>query len=295
MADYSTLLSVRGLSAAAGEKSILEDIDLAVDSGETHVVMGPNGAGKSTLGHVIMGDQAFEVTKGTIEFDGQDITVLSPDKRSRAGIFLSFQAPVEIPGVPVSSFLRAAASGRPGVGDLKGKQFRQRVRELAEKLDMDPSYLDRELGVGFSGGEKKKLEMLQLLLLEPKLAILDETDSGLDVDALGVVSRGIEAYREATGGALIIITHNTRILEHLDVDRVHVMVRGRLVAEGDDSLIGQIDEHGFEQFEQAEAVEEAATAAAGDDDAAAIAETLRGAFADAKAAAAEEAAAPAEA
>ena len=293
MADHSTLLSVRGLSAAAGEKSILEDIDLTVDSGETHVVMGPNGAGKSTLGHVIMGDQAFEIVKGTIEFDGQDITGLSPDKRSRAGIFLSFQAPVEIPGVPVSSFLRAAASGRPGAGELKGKQFRQRVRELAEKLDMDPSYLDRELGVGFSGGEKKKLEMLQLLLLEPKLAILDETDSGLDVDALGVVSRGIEAYREATGGALVIITHNTRILEHLDVDRVHVMVRGRLVAEGDDSLIGQIDEHGFEQFEQAEVAE---NAAAGADDAAAVAETLRGAFAEAKAAAAAEAAsAPAEA
>ena len=288
MAEQSTLLSVRGLSAAAGEATILHDIDFSVGAGETHVVMGPNGAGKSTLGHVIMGDADFEVTQGSIEFDGQDITQLSPDKRSHAGIFLSFQAPVEIPGVPVSSFLRASAAGRPGVGDLKGKQFRRRVRELAEQLDMDPSYLDRELGVGFSGGEKKKLEMLQLLLLEPKLAILDETDSGLDVDALGVVSRGIEAYREATEGALVIITHNTRILEHLDVDRVHVMVRGRLVAEGDASLIGEIDEQGFEQFERA-----AGAADGGDaqDEAAAVARELSEALADA----AEDAPAPAPA
>ncbi len=247
-----TLLSVRGLSASADETPILHGIDLDVGAGETHVIMGPNGAGKSTLGHVVMGDNAYTVDGGTVEFDGQDITDLSPDKRSRAGLFLSFQAPVEIPGVPLSSFLRATMAGREGAGDLKGKQFRKHVRTLADELDMDPAYLDRELGVGFSGGEKKKLEMLQLLLLAPKLAILDETDSGLDVDALGVVSRGIDAYRRSTGGALVVITHNTRILEHLDVDRVHVMVRGRMVAEGDASLIDAIDERGFEQFEQIE-------------------------------------------
>ncbi|RDB68475.1 Fe-S cluster assembly ATPase SufC [Eggerthella sinensis] len=245
-----TLLSLRGLSASADETPILHDIDLAVRPGETHVIMGPNGAGKSTLGHVVMGDNAYRVDGGSIEFDGQDITELSPDKRSRAGLFLSFQAPVEIPGVPLSSFLRATVAGRDGK-ELKGKQFRKLVRALADELDMDPAYLDRELGVGFSGGEKKKLEMLQLLLLEPKLAILDETDSGLDVDALGVVSRGIDAYRRQTGGALVVITHNTRILEHLDVDRVHVMVRGRIVAEGDASLIDAIDAEGFEQFESA--------------------------------------------
>ena len=243
-----TLLSVRGLSASADETPILHGIDLDVGAGETHVIMGPNGAGKSTLGHVVMGDAAYTVDGGTVEFDGQDITDLSPDKRSRAGLFLSFQAPVEIPGVPL---LRATMAGREGAGELKGKQFKKHVRALADELDMDPSYLDRELGVGFSGGEKKKLEMLQLLLLRPKLAILDETDSGLDVDALGVVSRGIDAYRRSTGGALVVITHNTRILEHLDVDRVHVMVRGRMVAEGDASLIDAIDEQGFEQFEQA--------------------------------------------
>lgn len=246
-----TLLALHGLSASADETPILHDIDFAVGAGETHVIMGPNGAGKSTLGHVVMGDTTYQVESGTVEFDGQDITDLSPDKRSRAGLFLSFQAPVEIPGVPLSSFLRATVAGRDGF-DLKGKQFKKHLRALADELDMDPAYLDRELGVGFSGGEKKKLEMLQLLLLKPKLAILDETDSGLDVDALGVVSRGIDAYRRTTGGALVVITHNTRILEHLDVDRVHVMVRGRMVAEGDASLIDAIDEQGFEQFEQIE-------------------------------------------
>ena len=220
-----SLLTIRGLSASVDETPILHDIDLAVGPGETHVIMGPNGAGKSTLGHVVMGDAAYRVDGGSVEFDGRDITDLSPDKRSRAGLFLSFQAPVEIPGVPLSSFLRATVAGRDGK-ELKGKQFKKHVRTLADELDMDPSYLDRELGVGFSGGEKKKLEMLQLLLLEPKLAILDETDSGLDVDALGVVSRGIDAYRRATGGALVVITHNTRILEHVDVDRVQsVMVK----------------------------------------------------------------------
>ena len=244
------LLNIAGLTASVDEKTILQGIDLAVGAGETHVLMGPNGAGKSTMGHVIMGDPVYTVNKGTITFDGQDITDLSPDKRSRAGLFLSFQAPVEIPGVPLSSFLRATMAGRDG--ELKGKQFKKHVRALADELDMDPSYLDRELGVGFSGGEKKKLEMLQLLLLRPKLAILDETDSGLDVDALGVVSRGIDAYRRTTGGALVVITHNTRILEHLDVDRVHVMVRGCMAAEGDASLIDAIDEQGFEQFEQIE-------------------------------------------
>ena len=226
------LLRVSGLTASVDEKEILHGIDLSVAQGETHVLMGPNGAGKSTLGHVVMGDPTYNVTAG------------------HAGMFLSFQAPVEIPGVPLSSFLRAAAAGREGL-NLKGKQFRKHTQELCEELDFDPAYLDRELGVGFSGGEKKKLEMLQLLLLKPKLAILDETDSGLDVDALSVVSRGIDAYRRTCDGTLIIITHNTRILERVDVDRVHVMVKGRMVHEGPASLIEKIDTEGFEQFEQA--------------------------------------------
>ncbi len=244
----SPLLTVEGLTASVDEKTILHGIDLTVPAGETHVLMGPNGAGKSTLGHLIMGDPEYTQDAGRIVFDGQDVTDLTPDKRSRAGIFLSFQAPVEIPGVPLSSFLRATLAGRPGL-EMRGKEFRRRVKELCGQLDMDPSYLNRELGVGFSGGEKKKVEMLQLLLLQPKLAILDETDSGLDVDALGVVSRGMELYRTTCDGTLLIITHNTRILEHLEVDRVHVMVGGRMVHEDDASLIDWIDEHGFERFE----------------------------------------------
>lgn len=244
-----SLLSVRGLTASVDEKTILHGVNLDVAAGETHVLMGPNGAGKSTLGHLVMGDPAYSVDEGSIFFDGQDVTELSCDKRSRAGLFLSFQAPVEIPGVPLSSFLRATIAGREGL-EMKGKQFRRRVTELAGELNMDVSYLNRELGVGFSGGEKKKVEMLQLLLLQPKLAILDETDSGLDVDALGVVSRGMDAYRKQTNGSLLIITHNTRILEHLKVDRVHVMVNGRIVREDDASLIPWIDANGFDTFER---------------------------------------------
>ena len=255
------LLNIAGLTASVDEKTILQGIDLAVGAGETHVLMGPNGAGKSTIGHVIMGDPVYTVNEGTITFDGQGITDLSPDKRSRAGLFLSFQAPVEIPGVPLSSFLRAQIAGRPGL-EMKGKEFRRRVKELAAELDMDTAYLNRELGVGFSGGEKKKVEMLQLLLLQPRLAILDETDSGLDVDALGVVSRGMDAYRKSTDGSLVIITHNTRILEHLEVDRVHVMVNGRIVREDDASLIPWIDANGFDSFEREAAAQLAAGQAA---------------------------------
>ena len=251
MASSNALLHVEGLCASAGDKEILHNINFSVNAGETHVLMGPNGAGKSTLGRVVLGDGEYKTTAGKIEFAGKDITALSPDKRSHAGLFLSFQAPVEIPGVPISSFLRAISSDRENVGNMKGKQFRKHVKELARELDMDASYLDRELGVGFSGGEKKKLEMLQLLLLEPKLAFLDETDSGLDVDALSVVSRGMAAYRKRCGGTMVIITHNTRILEHVDVDKVHVLVNGRIAATGDASMIANIDENGFEQFEQA--------------------------------------------
>lgn len=171
------LLSIEGLTASVDEKTILHNVNLNVAAGETHVLMGPNGAGKSTLGHLVMGDPVYTVNDGRIVFDGQDITELTTDKRSRAGLFLSFQAPVEIPGVPLSSFLRASIAGRPGL-EMKGKEFRRRVKELAAELNMDTAYLNRELGVGFSGGEKKKVEMLQLLLLQPKLAILDEIRLG---------------------------------------------------------------------------------------------------------------------
>ncbi len=242
------LLTISGLSAGTEDTPILHDINLSIGAGETHVLMGPNGAGKSTLGHVIMGDPVFQVTGGSIMFDGQDVTDKGADKRSLAGIFLSYQAPVEVPGVPLYSFLRTICQMRP---ELKttARKFRARVGEIADQLDIDQSFLTRELNVGFSGGEKKKIEMLQLLLLRPKLAILDETDSGLDVDALSIVSKAIEAYRADCDGALLMITHNTRILERLSVDHTHVMVRGNLVADGPASLIDDIDSNGFARFE----------------------------------------------
>ncbi len=251
------LLRISGISAGTEDKPILHDINLTIGLGETHVLMGPNGAGKSTLGRVVMGDPTYSTTSGTILFDNQDITDFSPDKRSLAGIFLSYQSPVEIPGVPLYSFLRTITQMRP---ELKttARNFRKRVGEISDRLELDQSFLMRELNVGFSGGEKKKIEMLQLLLLQPKLAILDETDSGLDIDALAVVSRGIEAYRTSCNGSLLVITHNTRILERLDVDRTHVMVKGQMVADGPASLIDEINHSGFEQFEKDVAAKAAA-------------------------------------
>ena len=247
---HSQLLRVSDVSAGTEDKPILHNVSLTVGTGETHVLMGPNGAGKSTLGRVVMGDPTYKVTSGSIVFDDVDVTNEAADKRSLAGIFLSYQAPVEVPGVPLYSYLRTITQKRPEL-KMTARKFRARVGEIADQLDMGSSFLTRELNVGFSGGEKKKIEMLQLLLLRPKLAILDETDSGLDVDALSVVSKGIEAYRQDCDGSLLIITHNTRILERLTVDRTHVMVQGRMVAEGPGSLIDDIDAHGFEQFERA--------------------------------------------
>jgi len=243
------LLHVSGLTAGIEDREILHDIDLAINPGETHVLMGPNGAGKSTLGHVIMGDPTYAVSAGAITFAGEDITDEPANKRSLAGIFLSYQAPVEVPGVPLYSFLRTITQMRPEL-KMTARKFRARVGEICDQLDMSQDFLTRELNVGFSGGEKKKVEMLQLLLLRPKLAILDETDSGLDVDALSIVSRGIEAYRADCDGALLMITHNTRILERLEVDRTHVMVRGNMVAEGPASLIADIDANGFARYEE---------------------------------------------
>ena len=242
------LLRVNGISAGTEEKSILHSIDLSIGDGQAHVLMGPNGAGKSTLGRVIMGDPTYKITEGSLIFNGEDVTELAADKHSLAGIFLSYQAPVEVPGVPLYSFLRTITQMRPEL-KMTARQFRQRVSQISDHLELDQGFLMRELNVGFSGGEKKKVEMLQLLLLQPKLAILDETDSGLDVDALSVVSKGIQAYRETCDGSLLIITHNTRILERLEIDRTHVMVKGHLVADGPADIINQIDHEGFERFE----------------------------------------------
>ena len=240
------LLVTRDLNIAADETPILRDVNFSIEAGTTTVLMGPNGAGKTTLGHALMGNPEYQVTSGTITFNGEDITDYSPDKRAVAGMFMSFQAPVEVPGVPLATFLRAIVATRPEL-KLRGAKFKKRVAEIMDQLNMDPSYLDRELNVGFSGGEKKKLEMLQLLLLQPKLAILDETDSGLDVDALDTVSRAINLYQEM-GGTLLMITHNTRILEHVKVDKVQVLVRGQIVDAGCSDLILEIDNKGFERY-----------------------------------------------
>lgn len=245
----NALLDIKNLTASVEDKEILHNINLVLDAQTCHVLMGPNGAGKSTLGHVIMADPEYNVDSGSIMFDGKDISSFVTYKRALAGIFLSFQAPVEVPGVPLYSFLRTICAARPEL-KMSARQFRKHVSELAGMLDMDEAYLTRDLGVGFSGGEKKKVEMLQLLLLKPKLAILDETDSGLDVDALAIVSKGIEEYRKACNGTLLIITHNTRILDRVQVDRTHVMVDGRLVDEGSASLISRIDAEGFEMYMQ---------------------------------------------
>ena len=254
------LLSIEGLTASVDEKTILHNVNLNVAAGETHVLMGPNGTGKSTLGYAITGNPEYTVTSGKIIFDGEDITELPVNVRANKGIFLSFQNPLEVPGVTLGAFIRNAVELQTG-SRLRLWSFKKELERAMELLDMDPSYAERDLNVGFSGGEKKKIEMLQLLLLQPKLAILDETDSGLDVDALSTVSHGMDAYRKSCDGSMLIITHNTRILEHLDVDRVHVMVKGHIVREDDASLIPWIDKNGFETFER-EAAEQRAQAEA---------------------------------
>ncbi|MCR5641123.1 MAG: Fe-S cluster assembly ATPase SufC [Lachnospiraceae bacterium] len=241
------ILDVSGLKVTVEDKEILHGLNLTVNAGETHVIMGPNGAGKSTLGSTLMGDPRYEITAGKIMFNGEDITGESADKISKKGMFLSFQNPVEVPGITLSNFIRSALEQKTGK-HIRVWDFKKELDKTMELLNMDPSYAERDLNVGFSGGEKKKAEILQLLMLKPSLAILDETDSGLDVDAVRIVSEGIEVYKKTVGGALLIITHSTKILDALDVDATHVLVDGKIVHDGDQSLIAEINEHGFEQF-----------------------------------------------
>ena len=244
------LLEVSGLHVSAGEKEILHGVDLTIGKDATHVLMGPNGTGKSTLGYAITGNPEYTVTAGKIVFDGEDITELPVNERAKKGIFLSFQNPLEVPGVSLRNFIRNAVEQRSG-SRIKLWTFKKELEKAMEVLQMDPSYGDRDLNVGFSGGEKKKAEILQLLMLKPSLAILDETDSGLDVDAVRTVSKGVEEYQKDKKGALLIITHSTRILEYLHVDKTHVLVNGKIVASGDASLVDEINEHGFERFLEA--------------------------------------------
>ena len=241
------LLDVRHVSVDINEKSVLHGIDLKINKGETHVFMGPNGAGKSTLGNTLMGNPVYTLTEGKIIFDGKDLTEEKTDVRAKAGMFLSFQNPLEVPGISLETFIRSALQQRTGER-IKLFQFQKDLQAAMQLLNMDASYASRDLNVGFSGGERKKSEILQLLMLKPKFAILDETDSGLDVDAVRTVSKGIEAYKQ-NGGTLLIITHSTKILESLTVDFTHVLVKGKIVKTGDASIVDEINKNGVERFE----------------------------------------------
>ena len=241
------ILNIHQLNARVEEKEILHNINLQIRKGETHVLMGPNGAGKSTLGYVLMGNSRYKITGGSIFFKGKDITQETADKRANEGMFLSFQEPLEVPGLTVSAFIRNALQQRKG-SYIKLWDFKKELDKNLKFLDMDPAYSERSLNVGFSGGEKKKTEILQLMMLRPTLAILDETDSGLDVDAVRLVSKGVEEYQKDRDGALLIITHSTRILESLHVDHTHVMINGHIVANGDSSLVDKINKEGYESF-----------------------------------------------
>ncbi len=242
-----TLLEVKNLHVNVGEKEILRGVNLTVGADETHVLMGPNGTGKSTLGYAITGNPNYTVTSGQILFRGENITDLPVNERAKKGIFLSFQNPLEVPGVTLSAFIRSALEQKTGQR-VRLFEYRKKLAETMKLLSMDPSYGDRDLNVGFSGGEKKKAEILQMLMLEPSLAILDETDSGLDVDAVRTVSKGISIYKERCKGSLLIITHSTRILESLHVDYTHVMEKGVIVKNGDASLVDEINANGFEEL-----------------------------------------------
>lgn len=245
----SSLLEIKDLYAVAGEKEILKGLNLSIGKGEVHVIMGPNGAGKSTLANVILNNPEYKKTTGKIELDGEDITNLSTDKIAKKGVFMSFQAPEEIPGISCLNFLKAAKN-KIDEKPVKIFEFKDSVKNYAKELNMNANLIDRNLNVGFSGGEKKKNEILQMLVLNPKLAILDETDSGLDVDAIKAVSKGIEMYK-SNKNSILIITHNMSILESLDVDFVHVLVDGKIVKTGNFELAKDILENGFSKYKEA--------------------------------------------
>ena len=242
------LLEVRELTAKIDERAILKGINFTVRAGEVHAIMGPNGSGKSTFAKVLSGHPSYQITGGEVLFEGKNLLGLTPEERARAGIFLGFQYPIEVPGVTNSSFLRLAyntVQGARGADELDPLEFDDFVREKMKLLEMDPAFLDRSVNAGFSGGEKKRNEILQLSLLAPKLAILDETDSGLDIDALRVVANGVNKLHTPDIG-LVLVTHYQRLLNYIEPDYVHVMEGGRIIKTGDKSLARELESRGYD-------------------------------------------------
>ena len=243
----STMLEINGLSASIGDKPILKGITLSVPAGEIHAIMGPNGSGKSTLGYVLAGREDYTVTGGTVTFDGRDMLTMEPEARAAAGLFLAFQAPVELPGVNNANFLRTALNAirrSRGESELDAVQFLKLARAEVKRLAMADDMLKRNVNVGFSGGEKKRNEVLQMALLRPRFAVLDETDSGLDIDALKIVADGVNALRGPDFSALVI-THHQRLLDHLVPHRVHVLAQGRIVRSGGADLARELEKNGY--------------------------------------------------
>lgn len=244
------LLQINNLYANVGDKQILKGLNLNINKGEIHVIMGPNGAGKSTLANCIFNNPEYKKVNGEIVFEGENINDLSTDKIAQKGVFMSFQSPVEIPGISCTNFLKTAKN-KIDNKLVKIFEFKNTIQKYVEELNMNPKLVDRNLNVGFSGGEKKKNEILQMLVLNPKLSILDETDSGLDVDAVRTVSKGIEMYKNSEN-AVLIITHNMKILENLKVDFVHILIDGKIVKTGDANLAKKIEENGYEKYKKLE-------------------------------------------
>lgn len=242
------MIEIKDLKVNVEDKEILKGINLTINPGEVHVVMGPNGAGKSTLMNAIMAHPKYSITNGSIEFEGEDITELEADERARKGIFLSFQTPQEVPGITVENFLRAAKMAVTGE-NVPILKFKKDLKKLMEDLNFSPEYADRYLNVGFSGGEKKKNEILQMKVLDPKFVMLDETDSGLDVDATRIVSEGVKNFL-TDEKSVMIITHHSQILEYLEPDFVHIIVDGKLAKTGGKELIQEIEENGYKSFRE---------------------------------------------
>jgi len=245
------LLEIRNLHASVAGREILRGIDLVMEAGEVHAIMGPNGSGKSTLAQVLAGRDTYEVTEGEVLYDGKNLLELDPEERAREGVFMAFQYPVEIPGISNSYFLRAALNAvrkHRGLEELDPMDFLELAREKLKLLDMDPAFLNRAVNVGFSGGEKKRNEIFQMAVLEPRLAILDETDSGLDIDALKIVASGVNAMRSPER-AILVVTHYQRLLNYIVPDRVHVLAGGRIVRSGDAALAQELEQSGYASLE----------------------------------------------